>query len=79
MNVNKLHSALDCIGYSGNTLSNEQWIVLHNALTVLQAENHFKHIYLWGIIQGQEADYYVAYGYEQDALYGQKYYYRLVY
>ncbi|KAL0267402.1 UNVERIFIED_CONTAM: hypothetical protein PYX00_009682 [Menopon gallinae] len=75
MNVNKLQSALDCIGYSGNTLSNEQWIVLHNALTVLQTENHFKNVYLWGIIQGQEADYYVAYGYEQDALFGQKYYY----
>lgn len=76
MNVNKLNTTLDCIGYSGNTLSNEQWIILQNSLTVLQTENHFKNIYFWGVIFGQEADYYIAYGYKKDALFGRKYFYR---
>lgn len=74
--MNRLHSALDCVGYSGNTLSNEQWIVLHNSLILLQTENHFRNIFLWGVILGQEADYFVAYGYQKDALCGRKFFYR---
>lgn len=76
MNVDKLNTALDCLGYMGNTLSTEEWVVLGNSLTILQADNHFKNVYLWGLILGQEADYYIAYGYEKDALFGRKFFYR---
>ncbi|KAK6636046.1 hypothetical protein RUM43_009698 [Polyplax serrata] len=75
MNVDKLSTSLSCIGYMGVTLSQEQWIVLENSLTILQADNHFKNVYLWGVILGQEADYYIAYGYEKDALFGRKFFY----
>lgn len=76
MDIEKLHGILDTLGCTGNTLSTEQWVTLNNSLTILQADNHFKDIYFWGIIQGQEADYFIAYGYERDALFQRKFFYR---
>ena len=76
MDPNKLHTTSDTLGFLGFTFSTEQWNILANSLTILQSDNHFKNIYFWGIIYGQEADYLITYGYEKDALFGRKFFYR---
>nr|CAD7424659.1 unnamed protein product [Timema monikensis] len=56
-------------------LNNEQCVILKNALLILQNENHLKKIFFWGQILGLDNDYFIAYGYEHDALNGLIYYY----
>lgn len=75
MNINTLLNTIDTLGYSGQILTTEEAIVLHNSLLLLQNENHFRNIFFWGKIFGTNKDYYVAYGYVKDVLHGQIYYY----
>ncbi|CAG9822632.1 unnamed protein product [Phaedon cochleariae] len=75
MNLNSILKSLDSCGYFGHILSTEEGIVLHNSLLILQNENHFRQIFFWGKILGVEKDYYIAYGYSRDILYGKVYYY----
>ncbi|PSN37511.1 Radial spoke head protein 9 [Blattella germanica] len=75
MNINNFHIALNYISYGGYTLSHEQQLVLQNSLIILQNENHFEQTFLWGKIFGLDSDYYIAYGYEKDALKGRVFYY----
>lgn len=75
MNLNLLLNSVDYIGHTGLILSLEESIVLNNSLLLLQNENHFRNIFLWGKILGSNNDYYVAFGYVKDALLGRIYYY----
>ncbi|CAG9769835.1 unnamed protein product [Ceutorhynchus assimilis] len=75
MNVNYISDCLQSIGHYGKIISVEQQLILQNSLLVLQNENHFRNVYFWGQILGEVKDYYVAYGYVTDALYGKIYYY----
>nr|CAD7398864.1 unnamed protein product [Timema cristinae] len=69
----------DTLDHSNNEvrylLNNEQCVILKNALLILQNENHLKKIFFWGQILGLDNDYFIAYGYEHDALNGLIYYY----
>lgn len=75
MNLNSILNSLDSIGHFGQVISIEESIVLHNSLLILQNENHFRQVFFWGKIYGSEKDYYVAYGYTRDALFGNIFYY----
>ncbi|XP_069704381.1 radial spoke head protein 9 homolog [Periplaneta americana] len=75
MNINSLHSSLNYIAYCGNTLTNEQCVILQNSLIILQNENNFANVFLWGRIFGLDNDYFIAFGYEKDALKGRIFYY----
>ncbi|XP_057665110.1 radial spoke head protein 9 homolog [Diorhabda carinulata] len=75
MNLDDILYSLDASGYFGHVISTEESIILHNSLRILQNENHFKHVYFWGKIFGAEKDYYIAYGYQKDILYGKIFYY----
>ncbi|XP_065159059.1 radial spoke head protein 9 homolog [Atheta coriaria] len=75
MDINSLVHTLDTCGQMGLILSTEESLVLHNSLLLLQNENHFRKIFFWGKIFGEEQDYYIAYGYQKDALLGNTFYY----
>ncbi|CAG2057819.1 unnamed protein product [Timema podura] len=75
MDINRIQTSLNCLSYSGYLLNNEQCVILKNALLILQKENHLKKIFFWGQILGLDNDYFIAYGYEHDALNGLIYYY----
>ncbi|XP_050302634.1 radial spoke head protein 9 homolog [Anthonomus grandis grandis] len=75
MNIESLLECLSTIGHYGHIVSTEEQIVLQNSLLILQNENHFRNVFLWGKILGADKDYYVAYGYVKDVLYGKIYYY----
>jgi radial spoke head protein 9 len=76
MNVNSLELSLKYLSGSGYTLGTEKSVLLQNSMTILQNENHFHKIFLWGQLLGLQSDYYIAFGYEKDALYGRIFYYR---
>ncbi|KAJ9594324.1 hypothetical protein L9F63_014241 [Diploptera punctata] len=75
MNINNFQIDLNYLSYSGKTLSIEQQLIVQKSLTILQNENHFQQIFLWGQIFGLDNDYFIAYGYEKDAVKGRVYYY----
>ncbi|XP_054265450.1 radial spoke head protein 9 homolog [Macrosteles quadrilineatus] len=75
MDVQRLYCLKHWVKYSSFTLSLENYVVLTNSLLLLQSDNHFKKILFWGVLQGLEADYYISFGYEKDALVGRKYFY----
>ncbi|KAG8236038.1 hypothetical protein J437_LFUL015416, partial [Ladona fulva] len=58
-----------------NSLCTEECLILKHSLTNLQTENHFKDVFLWGKINGSTSNYYVCFGYEQDALNNRVFYY----
>ncbi|CAH0559919.1 unnamed protein product [Brassicogethes aeneus] len=75
MNLEIILNTLESSGQSGRAITTEESIVLYNSLLILQNENHFRKIYFWGKIFGSDKDYFVAYGYVNDALLGRIYYY----
>lgn len=75
MNIKNILHSLDTSGHYGHVVSTEESIILYNSLLILQNENHFKNVFFWGKIYGTEKDYYLAYGYEKDILYGKVFYY----
>ena len=79
MNINNFHIDLNYLSYGGSTLSIEQQVIIQKSLTILKTENHFENIFLWGQIFGVNNDYFIAYGYEKDALKGRVFYYRYAY
>lgn len=76
MNALNLTYALDITSVAGHTLSMEEAFRVQNALLILQGENHFRNIYFMGKIFGIEKDYYLAFGYRQDAIRGRSFFYR---
>lgn len=77
MNLSEILDSLSISEQIGHILSTEESIILHNSLLILQNENHFRKIYFWGRIFGLDNDYYVVYGYRNDVLYDQLFYYSL--
>uniref|UniRef100_A0A1B6DZ08 Radial spoke head protein 9 homolog n=1 Tax=Clastoptera arizonana TaxID=38151 RepID=A0A1B6DZ08_9HEMI len=77
MDIYSLKSGIECLSNCGIILNTESYVLLRNSLVNLQNENHFKKTFLWGIIFGIDEDYYIAYGYEKDALKGKIFYYSL--
>lgn len=68
-------NTLDTFGHGGSVLNTEEGIILYNTLVLLQNENHFRKIYFWGRIYGVDRDYFVAFGYVNDALSDHVFYY----
>ncbi|KAL1139401.1 hypothetical protein AAG570_006385 [Ranatra chinensis] len=77
MDISQLPRSLQVLVHSGITLSTEMCSILKASLTILQKENRFKRTYFWGQILGIDADYYIAYGYENDILQERIFYYSL--
>lgn len=75
MQIEELLTSSDFLGWSGHALSTEEAVVLHNSLLLLQHENHWRGVFLWGRIFGSHQDYWIAMGYIRDALKGLIYYY----
>lgn len=75
MNINSFNDISNTVGYSGLTLSLEEIVILRNSLLILQKENHFLNIFLWGKLLGIAKDYYISFGYRNDALHSQTYFY----
>nr|CAH7742326.1 unnamed protein product [Callosobruchus chinensis] len=75
MNLDHILHTLDTCGHFGHIISTEESIILHNSLLILQNENHFRRVFFWGKILGCEKDYYIAFGYRRDVLYGKVFYY----
>ncbi|RZC39253.1 Radial spoke domain containing protein [Asbolus verrucosus] len=75
MNLDEILNTLHISEQSGHVISTEEGIILHNALLILQNENHFRKIFFWGRIFGTDNDYYLAYGYRSDALHDRIFYY----
>lgn len=75
MNIDSLLNSLELSEQCGHTLTTEEGIILHNSLLLLKNENHFRKIFFWGKIYGTDKDYYVAFGYTNDALKGKIFYY----
>lgn len=75
MNIDSILDCLNHIGHYGHIVSTEEQLVLHSSLQILQNENHFRNVFLWGKILGADADYYISYGYVKDVLYGKIFYY----
>ncbi|XP_014275686.1 radial spoke head protein 9 homolog [Halyomorpha halys] len=75
MELEQLPRCLDLYASSGFTLNQEKCNLLMNSLVVLQNENHFKKVFFWGQIYGIQDDYYIAYGYDKDALRSRVFYY----
>lgn len=77
MNLNEILDSLSISEQIGHVVSTEESIILYNSLLILQNENHFKKIFFWGRIFGLDNDYYVVYGYRNDILKDQVFYYSL--
>ena len=73
-----LHLNIDYVGSSGIILSPEQKAALQTSLVILQNENKFNRVYLWGKILGVKDDYFIAQGAYKDEFAGRKTFYRQV-
>lgn len=72
----KLQENQDKFSHTGVCIGAEQSQILKNSLLILQKENHFKKTFYWGRINGIQADYHVAFGYNKDCLKDQVFFYR---
>lgn len=76
MDLNKLCSLTHWLEYSSFVCNIEKSVILNNSLLVLQNENHFKKVFLWGTIHCLDSDYFIAFGYQTDAIKDRKFFYR---
>lgn len=76
MDISQLERNLDYVSLTGSVLNDEKRMILTNSLILLQNENQFTKIYLWGKILGLESDYFIAYGFKKSVLFGRVFYYR---
>ena len=76
MECEGLHLNIDYVGSSGIILSPEQKAALQTSLVILQNENKFNRVYLWGKILGVKDDYFIAQGAYKDEFAGRKTFYR---
>lgn len=77
MNIEYFREGLDNLLYAGQKLTPEEKMLIENSLLVLQNENRFHAVFLWGRINGIEKDYWVAFGYTEDCLRERKFFYSL--
>lgn len=75
MDVHKLWDYREYVNVNGAMLTSENITLLQNSLTLLQNDNHFKHIHYWGQIFGINTDYHIAVGINEDLLKERKYFY----
>ncbi|XP_075210124.1 radial spoke head protein 9 [Lycorma delicatula] len=75
MNIEDMLIGFETLSRYGITLSSEKRLVIYNSLILIKNDSHFKDIFLWGIVRGLNADFYIAYGYQKDALIGRIFYY----
>ncbi|XP_075974655.1 radial spoke head protein 9 [Anticarsia gemmatalis] len=75
MNIHKLWEYKEYINVNGVMMTSELISLLQNSLTLLQTENHFKHVQYWGQIYAVDSDYHIAVGINDDALLDRKYFY----
>jgi len=68
MNSDDLYLAIDYFGSSGVIFPTQQKAQLQTSLTILKAEQKFKHLYFWGRITGVKNDYFIAQGVGNDAM-----------
>ena len=77
MNIEYFREGIDIVASSGMKLTPEQILLIENSLIILQNENHYRHIFFWGRINGIENDYFIAFGYTTDCLVERKFYYSI--
>ncbi|XP_069118503.1 radial spoke head protein 9 homolog [Argopecten irradians] len=70
-----LHLDIDYVGSSGVILSPEQKAALQTSLVILQSQNKFNKVYLWGKILGVKDDYFIAQGVSRDEMIDKKTFY----
>lgn len=75
MNIHKLWEYREYVTVNGAMPTSEQITMLQNSLTLLQTENHLKHMQYWGQIFAINSDYHIAVGMDDDALHDKKYFY----
>ena len=78
MDAQNLHLSIDYVGSSGIILSPEQKAALQTSLTILQNNQKFAKVYLWGKILGVKDDYFIAQGVSHDEFAERRTLYRLV-
>lgn len=78
MNVHQLQNCINTIGNCGLILSTEEACILESSLLILQRDNHFRNVFLWGKVLGTNKDYYIAFGYVKDILNCNIFFYRYV-
>lgn len=75
MNLTKLRTSFELVRYSANTLATEQLTIIETNLSILKNDMLFREMYLWGTIYGTNKDYHIAFGYQDDIITGQTYFY----
>lgn len=75
MNIARLRTAFELVRYSANTLDIEPLTVIETNLYILKNDMQFREMYLWGTIYGSVKDYHIAFGYQDDIVSGQIYFY----
>ena len=76
MDSQDLHLNIDYVGSSGVILSPEQKAALQTSLCILQNNQKFSKVSLWGKILGVKDDYFIAQGIGKDELGEKKTLYR---
>ena len=76
MDSQDLHLSIDYVGSSGVILSPEQKAALQTSLCILQNNQKFSKVNLWGKILGVKDDYFIAQGIGRDELGEKKTLYR---
>lgn len=75
MNIEHFQENLELMSHSGFRLTDMEAALIENSLIILQSENKFRDIFFFGRIDTTNSYYYIAFGYQQDILKDQKYFY----
>ena len=76
MDSQDLHLSVDYVGSSGVIISSEQKAALQTSLCILQNNQKFSRVNMWGKILGVKDDYFIAQGIGKDELGEKKTLYR---
>ena len=76
MDSQDLHLSVDYVGSSGVMISPEQKAALQTSLCILQNNQKFSRVNMWGKILGVKDDYFIAQGIGKDELGEKKTLYR---
>lgn len=76
MDSQDLHLSVDYVGSSGVIISPEQKAALQTSLCILQNNQKFSRVNMWGKILGVKDDYFIAQGIGKDELGEKKTLYR---
>lgn len=76
MDSDSLHSFVDLAAGHGLTLNSEQRASLQTSLVILKKNYKFSRVLFWGKILGENCDYFIAKGVEEDEMKNKKTLYR---